>query len=196
MCTTTSVSAVAVPLNDGVVALEGDSGCSNVTAGDLVTTSKVIAALVPGWLPSPLGSLARAVYSPSVRPGLTSADSHEPALTVPLTTATSVPLALAPLYTRTVTSPASLAVPLKRGAVTFDGDANWLSVTCGGSVLTTKVTGSLDPGPLPSALFCTATAVYSPLVKAVPAAPEDQGPATDGCATAVETGLPDTVGPT
>ena len=53
----------------------------------------------------------------------------------------------------------SLAVPLKEGVVSFERAAGAFSVTCGGSVLTVKLTFALWPGGLPSELLWTATAV-------------------------------------
>jgi hypothetical protein len=48
--------------------------------------------------------------------------------------ATGVPSAVSPLYTATVTGVVSLAVPLKDGAVFFDGEVGCSSVTVGASV--------------------------------------------------------------
>ena len=39
----------------------------------------------------------------------------------------------------------SLAVPLKDGVVSLEGDGGWLNVTVGGAVLTVKVTSALLP---------------------------------------------------
>jgi len=52
----------------------------------------------------------------------------------------------------TTTLVVSLAEPLNRGVVSFDGDGGWFSVTVGELVSTTNVTGELLPGELPSEL--------------------------------------------
>jgi hypothetical protein len=70
----------------------------------------------------------------------------------------------------------SLALPLNDGFVLFDGDAGPVSVTFGEAVLTTKLTGLLTPAGFPTELCWIATAVYSPLNRAVPAFPETQLP--------------------
>src|SRR5436190_1461987 len=74
----------------------------------------------------------------------------------------------------TVTVSVSLAVPLKEGVVSLDGDAGWLNVTVGEAVLTVTVRVSLRPSGLPSELGCVATAVYWPLASAGLAWPELQ----------------------
>ena len=73
--------------------------------------------------------------------------------------AVSVPFASLPGYTCTVTGPASLTFPWNVGFVTLERNLIGVSVTSGGSVLTTNVRVSLLPKPFPSELFSSATAV-------------------------------------
>src|SRR5437588_559517 len=63
---------------------------------------------------------------------------------------------------RTVTGSDSLALPENAGTRSLDGVGNSFSVSFGGVVRIENVTDALWPGPLPSALGCRATAVYSP----------------------------------
>jgi hypothetical protein len=89
----------------------------------------------------------------------------------------------------TTTFVVSLAMPVKGGVVSFEGDGGWFRVTVGELVSTTKVTGELLPGELPSELGWVATAVYWPLAKAGLACPELQPPPVP-LAAAFETGTP------
>jgi hypothetical protein len=59
--TVTPVVSLAVPLNVGLVLLEGVAGWFSVTCGDSMLTEKAIELLVPGGLPSELDSVATAV---------------------------------------------------------------------------------------------------------------------------------------
>jgi hypothetical protein len=93
-----------------------------------------------------------------------------------------------------VTSSVSLALPVKDGVVSFDGDGGWLKVTVGAEVLTVKVTVLLFPAGFPSALGCVAIAVYSPLERAGLASPELQSPPLPG-AVALETTVPSALDP-
>src|ERR1700683_28489 len=96
MCTMTWVSALAVPLNFGVWSRDGEGGCSSVTLGDSVLTMNFTALLVPGSLPSELGCVATALYSPSANCGLAAFDSQAPPAPEGAELATSVPSGLGP----------------------------------------------------------------------------------------------------
>ena len=54
----------------------------------------------------------------------------------------------------------SLASPENDGTRLLDGVGRAFSVTLGVFVLISNVAGALEPGPLPMALSCVATAVY------------------------------------
>ena len=120
-CTTTSVSSLAVPLNDGVRLFDGDVGRSIVTTGASVLTSKATVPLLPSGFAEPalLGRLRRervfarrqffAQRRPPRRPF--------PARRSRCRLATSV----APSNTCTTTSVSSLAVPENAGLVLFEG---------------------------------------------------------------------------
>ena len=54
--------SLAEPLNDGAVLLDGDFTGSNVTVGEVVSTTNVTGELVPAGFPSELVWLATAVY--------------------------------------------------------------------------------------------------------------------------------------
>ena len=92
---TASVSP-ALPVNDGVVSLEGDFGWFRVTCGGAVSTVKVTVALTPAGLPSELGCVAIAVYWPSASSGLAAPDSHSPPLPDAVALETAVPPAFVP----------------------------------------------------------------------------------------------------
>ena len=88
----------------------------------------------------------------------------------------------------------SLAVPVKAGVVSFDGDTGLFKVTAGAAVLMVNVTGALTPAGLPTELSWVATAVYSPLASAGVAGAEVQPPPVP-VAVAVATAEPLTVAP-
>ena len=153
--TTTSVASLAVPENPGMILFDGVAGCTIVTTGGSVLTSKVTFALSPSALPRPLFSFATAVNVPVVSALLSVLVDHFPPDAVAFAVATSA----APSNTCTTTSVVSLAVPENDGSVLFDGVTGCASVTTGGSVLTSKVTFPLSPSPLPRPLFSLAYAV-------------------------------------
>jgi len=84
--------------------------------------------------------------------------------------------AFAELKMCTTTSVVSVAVPVKDGVVSLDGDAGLFNVTVGEAVSTIKDTVRLLPSGFPSELSCVATAVYSPLGSSGLAWPELQSP--------------------
>ena len=88
--------SLAVPLNVGVVSLEGDFGALSVTVGDFVSTSNVRGSLEPGGLSSELGWLATAVYWASGRAGLASPEIHVPPIGVAVALDTGDPVAVPP----------------------------------------------------------------------------------------------------
>src|SRR5271168_320655 len=94
----------------------------------------------------------------------------------------------------TTTGVVSLAVPVKDGALLFDGDVGWLSVTVGDAVLTMNVTAALLPSGFPRELGCVANAVYSPLGSSGLAASDVQLPLV-GVAVALDRGEPVAVAP-
>jgi hypothetical protein len=59
-----------------------------------------------------------------------------------------------------VTAVVSLAVPVKDGVVSLEGDLGVLSVTLGAAVSTVNVTGALRPAGSPNELGSVAIAVY------------------------------------
>src|SRR6202050_1691642 len=191
MWITTCVLALAVPVKVGVVFLDGDWGWLSMTVGGLVSTSNVTGGLVPGLLPSALGCVATAVYSPSANAGLAASDFHLPPVTVAGAFATSLPSGFGPAKMCTVTGVVSLALPSNLGVLSFDGDSGRSRLTVGGLVFTTNVTTPLLPGGLPSGLACSATAAY---VRSSPFSDELVGPeshlAPVPVAVAVATGVP------
>src|SRR6476469_6435298 len=96
MSTVTVVVSLAVPVNDGVVSLEGDGGCFKVTVGEAVSISKVTGLLFPAGLPSELVWVALAVYSPLERAGLAPPELQPPPVPVAAAVERTVPSALAP----------------------------------------------------------------------------------------------------
>src|ERR1017187_4275842 len=93
-----------------------------------------------------------------------------------------------------VTVVMSLAVPVNDGVRSFEGEGGRFSVTVGEAVSTSNVTGLLVPAGFPSELGWTATAVYSPFERDVPALPELQLPPVPGAA-ASETMVPSAFDP-
>jgi hypothetical protein len=91
------VVALAVPVKDGAVLLEGDFGWSNVTIGELVSTMNVTCALLPAGFPSELGWVAIAVYCPLDKAGLAWPELQAPPVPVAAALETTLPSALAPL---------------------------------------------------------------------------------------------------
>jgi hypothetical protein len=59
--TVTVVVSLALPVNDGVVSLDGDAMEFNDTPGDAVLTTKVTLLLLPSGFPRELGCVAIAV---------------------------------------------------------------------------------------------------------------------------------------
>jgi len=179
-----------VPLKDGVRLFDGDLGWLKVTFGEVVSTVKVLDELVPAGFPSELGSVAVAVYCPLGRAGLALFDVQAPPVAVALAVETTVPLADAPAKIWTVTgSVGSLALPVKDGVVSFEGDFGWFKVTVGELVSTVNVAGALSPLGFPSELSCVATAVYCPLTSDGLALPELHAPPVP-VAAALETTVP------
>ena len=88
----------------------------------------------------------------------------------------------------------SLAVPVKDGVVSLEGDFGAFNVTLGAAVSTVKVSGSLAPAGFSSGLSCIAIAVYCPLDRAGLASPELQSPPLP-VAVALETIEPFAVDP-
>ena len=75
--TVTGVVSLAVPVNDGVVSLEGETGGSNVTAGELVSTVNVTGGSLRPVSSRRLVCAACAVYTPSLNGAVGSSD-HVP----------------------------------------------------------------------------------------------------------------------
>ena len=96
MWMTTEVVSLAVPVNDGVVSLEGDFGWSKVTVGELVSTVKVRASLEPAGFPSELSWVATAVYCPLERAGSASPEAQPPPVPAAVAVETTEPSAVAP----------------------------------------------------------------------------------------------------
>ncbi len=188
MWTTTWVSALAVPVNDGVRTFEGVVGVASVTVGTLVSTLKLTGELLPSSLPSELGSTAMAVYSPSFRPGAEETGPHLPDLTVAAAVAAGLPVVFLPSKILTVTGSVSLAVPLNDGVGSLVGEAGPLIDTEGGLVLTEKWRSGLDPSP-----SCSATAVYSPASSGVSSATFQMPPV--GASDTSGRGVPEGVWP-
>ena len=159
MCTTTSVDALAVPLNVGVRLLVGDGGWLSDTVGGSVSTVNVLAVLSPSGFPSRLSSFATAVYvcSPAAvrrRERRRSTRSRR----WRSCSRSRLRLCLRRLWTTTFEF--SLAEPLNVGVRFFDSDAGWFSDTLGASVSTANVLVALSPSAFPSRLSSFATAVY------------------------------------
>src|SRR5208283_1328820 len=104
-------------LNDA----EGGRTNAGVTAGASVTTN-VTGALLPAGFPSELSCVATAVYCPLPRAGLASSEVQPAPVPVAVALETRVPLAVAPAWIWTVTGVVSLAVPLKDGVVSNEGE--------------------------------------------------------------------------
>ena len=83
--------SLVVPVNEGVVLLEGDFGSSRVTKGAFVSISKPVSH-VPGPFLISLGCDATSMYDPSTSGGVTCEVDHFPAVTVPDTVASSCSL--------------------------------------------------------------------------------------------------------
>src|SRR5437588_2532157 len=162
---------------------------SSVTVGGLVSTTKVTGALHPDALPIALGWVAIAVNVPSPRAGAAALEVQLPLPPGAWAVATISPSGLGPSKTSTVTSVVSLAVPENAGLSSLDGEGEGSSVTVGGLVSTTKVTGALHPDALPIALGWVAIAVNVPSPRAGAAALEVQLPPM-GAARAVATMRP------
>jgi hypothetical protein len=106
-----------------------------------------------------LAWLASAVNVPPPRAGVAWLELQAPPVPGAVAVATTAPCAAVPSKISTMTGVASLAVPENDGVVSFDGDGGALSVTTGGSVSRTNVTGGLLPGAFLIMLVCVATAV-------------------------------------
>ncbi len=150
---------MAVPVNDGAVTLDGDSGWSNVTVGEFVSTLKVTGGLLPVGFPSELGWYATAVYWPFDRSGVTVPEVQLPPVPGALAVDTGVPSVFVPEYTLMVTRVLSLPVPVKEGVVSLERTAGDFKVTVGGAVLTVNATWLLTPAGFPRELSCVAIAV-------------------------------------
>src|SRR5438128_1517698 len=74
MWMTTEVVSLAVPVNDGVVSLEGDFGWANVTVGEAVSTVKVTGGSLRPVSVRMLVCVACAVYTPSLSGAVGSSD--------------------------------------------------------------------------------------------------------------------------
>ena len=61
MSTTTCVESLAVPVKEGVVSLERETGAFSVTVGAVVSTVNVTRWLAPAGFPSELSWVATAV---------------------------------------------------------------------------------------------------------------------------------------
>src|SRR5207249_3764972 len=96
MRTMTGVVSLAEPLKVGAVSFDGDFGAFKVTVGEVVSTMKVTALLLPGGFPSELSCTATAVYCPLESGGLALPDVQAPPVPVAVAVATSAPLAAAP----------------------------------------------------------------------------------------------------
>jgi len=153
------VPSVAVPVNDGAVTLDGDSGWSSVTVGEFVSTVKVTGRLLPVGFPSELGWYATAVYWPFDRTGVTVPDVQLPPVPEALALDTGVASVFVPAYTLIVTRVVSLPVPVNEGAVLLERKGGEFNVTVGGAVLTVKATWLLTPAGFPRELSCVAVAV-------------------------------------
>jgi hypothetical protein len=150
---------VAVPVNDGAVTLDGDSGWSSVTVGEFVSTVKVTGGLLPVGFPSELGWYATAVYWPFDRSGVTVPEVQLPPVPAALAVDTGVPSVFVPEYTLIVTRVVSLPVPVKEGVVSLERTAGDFNVTVGGAVLTVNATWLLTPAGFPRELSCVAIAL-------------------------------------
>ena len=89
---------------------------------------------------------------------------------------------------RTVTCSVSLAVPVKEGVESLEGEGGWFSVTVGDAVSTVNLMVLLTPCGLPRELDWVATAWYWPLDRDGLALPEFQLPGAL-VASALETSL-------
>ena len=88
--------SLAKPVNDGVVWFDSGGGCSNVTVGEVVSTTNVTGRLLPRGFPSELACVAIAVYCPLASAGLASPEVHAPPVPAAVALATIVPFAVAP----------------------------------------------------------------------------------------------------
>ena len=170
--------SLAVPEKDGVVSFDGDGGPSRVTVGGSVSTTKVTGALFPGPLWIPLGWLANAVKvcRPPGRAGVTSPAVHPARVPGATAVATISPSGFVPSKISTVTCVSSLAVPVKDGVVSFDGDGGAFNATVGGFVSISNVIELLAPASPPIEPGCVATAVYVPSANAGLTSGEAQAP--------------------
>jgi len=125
-----------------------------------------------------LGWIAIAVKVPSPSAAAAWLEVQLVPVGIALAVATGVPAACVPAKISTVTGAASLAVPWNVGVVSFDGDEGAFSVTVGGSVSTSKVTGALSPGLFLIALVWVAYAVNlcRPRARAGERGAEDHAP--------------------
>ncbi len=119
-------------------------------------------------------------------------DTHLPPDGLPLALATSL---LPASNTWTTTVVLSVASPLKVGVGSLDGVAMASSVTVGERVSTMKVRSSLNPGPLPNELSCSATALYSclPSDRGGLACPDVQAPPVPVAAAAATSVSPEKI---
>src|SRR5437899_13029157 len=94
----TVVVSLAVPLNDGVVSLDGEDGDLSVTVGDVVSTVKDTGLLVPAGFPSELCCVAIAVYVclPFSSAGLAGDELQPPPVPVAVALERTGPSALLP----------------------------------------------------------------------------------------------------
>src|SRR5947209_5820841 len=94
----TVVVSLAVPLNDGVVSLDGEAGDLSVPAGDVVLTVKHTLLLVPAAFPSalcPYTTLFRSCL-PASSAGLAGDELQPPPVPVAVALETTGPSALLP----------------------------------------------------------------------------------------------------
>ena len=159
MSTITGVWSLAAPEKDGALLPDGDGGASSVTVGADVSIVNVTGALLPGTLPMPLGCVAMAVKVPSPSAGRAAAEVQRSPAGVALALATGVPSGTDPANTSTETGVASVDVPENEGVVSLLTAGGGVSVTVGGSVSTTNVTGALSPTASAPSFRCNATAV-------------------------------------
>jgi hypothetical protein len=94
----TCVVSLAVPLKDGVVLFDGDTGWFNVTVGAAVSTVNVTGRLVPAGFPRELGWVAIAVYVcfPLNKAGLASPEVQAPPVPLAVAVEMTEPPVLSP----------------------------------------------------------------------------------------------------
>ena len=172
-------------------AVGGPGMSSGVTIGGAVT-EKVTGPLRPAGFPgSELFWVATAVYSPIGREGLAPPDVQLAPVPVAVALETSVPLAVAPAWIRTVTGVTSLAVPLNEGVVLSEEESGAFNVTLGAAVSTVKVAVVLPVSPF----VCVAWAVYVPSSSGGSTDPVDQAPARKSAVFSSRMTVPSGVGP-